>query len=127
MNGFAFALQLALALLFGAVIGAERQWRQRMAGLPTNALVSSGAAMFVLGGRLMTAPTDSVLRMAAQVVSGILVDDPKDKTFAPFSDARHKIEGEAIKRGTCPGCVTTNATIDQTVMERSGESCRPAC
>jgi type I restriction enzyme R subunit len=27
----------------------------------------------------------------------ILVDDPKDKTFAPFGEARHKIEGEAIK------------------------------
>jgi type I restriction enzyme R subunit len=27
----------------------------------------------------------------------ILVDDPKDKTFTPFGDARHKIEGEAIK------------------------------
>ncbi len=26
-----------------------------------------------------------------------LVDDPKDKTFAPFGDARHKIEGEAVK------------------------------
>ena len=26
----------------------------------------------------------------------ILVDDPKDKTFAPFGDARHKIEGEAV-------------------------------
>jgi type I restriction enzyme R subunit len=25
------------------------------------------------------------------------VDDPKDKTFAPFGDARHKIEGEALK------------------------------
>ena len=28
----------------------------------------------------------------------VLVDDPKDKTFAPFGDARHKIEGgNAIK------------------------------
>lgn len=27
----------------------------------------------------------------------VLVDDPKDKTFAPFGDARWKIEGEAIK------------------------------
>lgn len=27
----------------------------------------------------------------------VLVDDPKDKTFAPFGDARHKIEGETIK------------------------------
>src|SRR5688500_13865434 len=27
----------------------------------------------------------------------ILIDDPKDKLFASFGDARHKIEGEAIK------------------------------
>ena len=27
----------------------------------------------------------------------ILIDDPKDKMFAPFADARHKIQGEAIK------------------------------
>ena len=27
----------------------------------------------------------------------VLVDDPKDKTFAPFGDARWKISGEAIK------------------------------
>ena len=27
----------------------------------------------------------------------ILVDDPKDKTFIPFGDARHKINGEAVK------------------------------
>jgi type I restriction enzyme R subunit len=27
----------------------------------------------------------------------ILVDDPKDKTFTPFGEARHKIEGEAVK------------------------------
>jgi type I restriction enzyme R subunit len=26
-----------------------------------------------------------------------LVDDPKDKTFTPFGDARHKISGEAVK------------------------------
>ena len=25
------------------------------------------------------------------------MDDPKDKIFAPFGDARHKIEGEAMK------------------------------
>ena len=27
----------------------------------------------------------------------VLIDDPKDKIFAPFGDARHKIQGEAIK------------------------------
>jgi MgtC family len=74
MNAMAFALQLTLALIFGAAIGAERQWRQRTAGLRTNALVSSGAAMFVLSARLIGAPNDSVLRVAAQVVSGTAGD-----------------------------------------------------
>jgi len=27
----------------------------------------------------------------------VLIDEPKDKIFAPFGDARHKIEGEAVK------------------------------
>jgi type I restriction enzyme R subunit len=27
----------------------------------------------------------------------VLVDDPKDKTFVPFGEARHKIEGSAVK------------------------------
>ncbi len=43
-----FAIRLGLALLLGAIVGAERQWRQRMAGLRTNALVAAGAAMFVM-------------------------------------------------------------------------------
>jgi uncharacterized membrane protein YhiD involved in acid resistance len=42
------AFRLGTALLFGAIIGFERQWRQRMAGLRTNALVSVGAAGFVV-------------------------------------------------------------------------------
>ncbi len=46
------ALRLGTALLFGAIIGFERQWRQRMAGLRTNALVSVGAAGFVGNGGL---------------------------------------------------------------------------
>jgi putative Mg2+ transporter-C (MgtC) family protein len=60
MSWTAFAFQLALALTLGSLIGAERQWRQRVAGLRTHALVSTGAAMFVLGARLMAAPSDSV-------------------------------------------------------------------
>ncbi len=43
-----FVLNLLLAMCLGAVIGAERQWRQRMAGLRTNALVATGAAVFIL-------------------------------------------------------------------------------
>src|SRR5580693_1384692 len=66
-----FAYHLVASLLLGALIGAERQRRQRTAGLRTNALVCSGAAMFVLLARLLSASNDSTLRVAAQIVSGI--------------------------------------------------------
>ena len=42
-----FVAYLVTAIVLGAVIGAERQYHQRIAGLRTNALVSAGAAMFV--------------------------------------------------------------------------------
>lgn len=58
------------ALLLGAIIGAERQWHQRIAGLRTNALVSGGAAMFVSISHLVPMNPTS-LQVAAQVVSGI--------------------------------------------------------
>ncbi|MER6052788.1 MgtC/SapB family protein [Streptomyces sp. NPDC001793] len=38
---------IAAGLGFGAAIGLERQWRARMAGLRTNALVAAGPALFV--------------------------------------------------------------------------------
>jgi len=65
-----FAIRLGLALLLGAFVGAERQWRQRMAGLRTNALVAGGAAMFVMLTAL-TARGDDSFRIAGQIVSGI--------------------------------------------------------
>jgi len=40
-----FAIRLALGLILGSLVGAERQWRQRMAGLRTNALVAAGACI----------------------------------------------------------------------------------
>lgn len=63
-------LPLALAAALGALVGIERQWRQRMAGLRTNALVSLGAASFTLMS-MMVPDEISPTRMAAQVVSGI--------------------------------------------------------
>ncbi len=65
-----FAIRFGLALLLGAFVGAERQWRQRMAGLRTNALVAGGAAMFVMLSAL-TARGDDSFRIAGQIVSGI--------------------------------------------------------
>jgi putative Mg2+ transporter-C (MgtC) family protein len=48
-----FTLRLSSALLLGALVGLERQWRQRMAGTRTNALVAAGAAAFVMCGLLL--------------------------------------------------------------------------
>lgn len=65
-----FTMRVAAALIFGAVIGLERQWHHRLAGLRTNSLVATGAAAFVALSGMATgdnAPT----RIAAQVVSGI--------------------------------------------------------
>jgi putative Mg2+ transporter-C (MgtC) family protein len=69
--------RLALALGFSSVIGLEREIRQKSAGLRTNALVGTGAGLFmlasqygfadVLGRHVMLDPS----RVAAQVVSGI--------------------------------------------------------
>jgi putative Mg2+ transporter-C (MgtC) family protein len=57
-------------LVFGALIGAERQYRQRSAGLRTNVLVSVGAAAFVDLADHLNDATGSV-RVIAYVVSGI--------------------------------------------------------
>jgi len=61
---------LSAAVLLGGLIGFERQWRQRLAGLRTNTLVALGAASFVLFASLVSGEM-SPTRMAAQVVSGI--------------------------------------------------------
>ena len=63
-------VSLATALLFGALIGFERQWRQRLAGLRTNTLVALGSAIFVVFAGLVPGE-GSPTRVAAQVVSGI--------------------------------------------------------
>lgn len=64
-----FVAYVAEAFALGCCIGAERQWRQRMAGLRTNVLVCTGAAMFVALDGLTGGAAN--LRVAAQVVTGI--------------------------------------------------------
>jgi putative Mg2+ transporter-C (MgtC) family protein len=67
-----FAGRAVVALALGAVIGLERQWRQRMAGLRTNALVALGAALFELFAILMSGQKGAdPTRIAAYVVSGV--------------------------------------------------------
>jgi putative Mg2+ transporter-C (MgtC) family protein len=65
-----FTLRIVVAFLLGIAIGIERQWRQRMAGLRTNALVAVGAALFSSLAILM-GPNVNQTQIAAYVVSGI--------------------------------------------------------
>lgn len=73
-----FLGRAAVALLLGGVVGAERQWRSRMAGLRTNALVTLGAAMFeMLALFLARSPTAlhepgmDFTRVTAYIISGV--------------------------------------------------------
>jgi putative Mg2+ transporter-C (MgtC) family protein len=70
MNLTEFAIRIGAAFGLGIVIGIERQWRQRMAGLRTNALVAVGAALFSSLSILM-GPNVNQTQIAAYVVSGI--------------------------------------------------------
>ncbi|SEB03558.1 MgtC/SapB family protein [Variovorax sp. YR216] len=63
-------LDLLAALTFGALIGLERQWRQRFTGIATHALVALGAATFATLPFLLGSE-DQVVRMVAPVVTGI--------------------------------------------------------
>lgn len=64
-----FVARLGVGLGCGALVGLERQWRARMAGLRTNALVAAGATLFVLYS--VAAEDPSSTRVASYVVSGV--------------------------------------------------------
>ncbi|HEV3383836.1 MAG TPA: MgtC/SapB family protein [Gemmata sp.] len=65
-----FVGNVGLALIFGTLIGVERQVRKHPAGLRTNALVSVGAALFVSLAQLLN-DTNSPTRIASYIVSGV--------------------------------------------------------
>ena len=65
---------LLLAFVLGSLVGLERQYRQRTAGLRTNVLVAVGAALFVnLAQRIYDLHGGSygVVHVVAYIVSGI--------------------------------------------------------
>ncbi len=77
-EGWRQVAELGLALLLSALIGVEREFRQKSAGLRTHTLVGVGAALFMLiskygfsdvvePGRVVLDPS----RVAAQIVTGI--------------------------------------------------------
>ena len=66
-----FVFRLAMALLMGAAVGLERQIHQRMAGTRTNALVSAGAAAFVMCAFLTQDSPRAQAQIVANIVSGV--------------------------------------------------------
>jgi putative Mg2+ transporter-C (MgtC) family protein len=77
-EGWRQAAELALAFVLSALIGLEREIRQKSAGLRTHTLVGVGAALFMLiskygftdvlePGRVVLDPS----RVAAQIVTGV--------------------------------------------------------
>ena len=63
--------RVGLATMLGVAIGFERQWRSRMAGLQTMALVSMGSSLFLILSAYSFDQEGDRLRVAAQIVSGI--------------------------------------------------------
>ncbi|MBV9036333.1 MAG: MgtC/SapB family protein [Acidobacteriaceae bacterium] len=61
--------RLLLALVLGSFIGAERQWRQRAAGMRTNTLVCFGAAAFADLGATIGGP--GTTNIIAYIISGV--------------------------------------------------------
>jgi putative Mg2+ transporter-C (MgtC) family protein len=63
--------RVVLAAILGGLIGLEREFKHRAAGLRTNMFICFGAAMFtLLSERLAGVPSDTA-RIAAQIIPGI--------------------------------------------------------
>ncbi|HRN27128.1 MAG TPA: MgtC/SapB family protein [Ignavibacteriaceae bacterium] len=72
VNIFEYILRIGAAFLLGGIIGFERQWQQKNAGLRTNTLVAIGAASYVLLSiNLHSLSGGDPGRVTAQIVTGI--------------------------------------------------------
>ncbi|HEX2976633.1 MAG TPA: MgtC/SapB family protein [Bacteroidales bacterium] len=69
-----FCLRLLAGLVAGLVIGMEREWQNKPAGVRTNTLVATGSALFVLLAIRLTenySNISDISRIIGQVVTGI--------------------------------------------------------
>ena len=71
MDGLEPILPLLLAIIFGAAIGVERQWRHKSAGIKTNTLVALGATGFSMLSATGFGPSTNPAQLASAVVTGI--------------------------------------------------------
>src|SRR5215469_18633887 len=63
--------RLLLAAILGGVIGLEREFKHRSAGLRTNMFICFGAALFTILSRALAAEPSDYTRIAAQIIPGI--------------------------------------------------------
>ena len=64
--------RLVTAALLGTILGLEREWKNKDAGLRTNILITIGSALFTLMSiELTDGKTGDTSRVAAQIVTGI--------------------------------------------------------
>lgn len=72
MSDFELIERLLLAAALGGVLGFEREWRQKNAGLRTNILIATGSALFTLMSIDLSASSGGdATRVASQIVTGI--------------------------------------------------------
>jgi putative Mg2+ transporter-C (MgtC) family protein len=72
MSDFELIERLLLAAVLGGILGFEREWRQKNAGLRTNILIATGSALFTLMSIDLSASAGGdATRVASQIVSGI--------------------------------------------------------
>jgi putative Mg2+ transporter-C (MgtC) family protein len=72
MDEFAvMVLRLTLAGLLGGIVGAEREYRGKVAGTRTHLLVALGSALMLLVSQHGFGDQGDPSRLAAQIVSGI--------------------------------------------------------
>ena len=63
--------RLLLAAILGGLIGLEREFKHRAAGLRTNMFICFGAALFTILSRGLAAEPSDYTRIAAQIIPGI--------------------------------------------------------
>lgn len=74
INGLSVLIRLALAVIFGGLIGLERERKHRPAGFRTHILICLGAAMTTLTSQylfLSLRQFTDIARLGAQVIAGI--------------------------------------------------------
>ena len=71
MSHIDFIIRISVAVAAGTIIGFERQWQHKSAGLRTTILVALGAALYVLISVSLTEKTGDATRIIGQVVTGI--------------------------------------------------------